>query len=329
MARKLPFAVIRADERRPVAGWMMSGAAWLGIAGAVVVWFAALLLSPTENGSPLLAIVVIAIPLVFYFTAFPWFVNLARRGRRMRAPSALEVLSGERAPVVLLRSFDDDDLIDPSFSATTQIFPGRYEERLVRALRRIGPVVALGRPGEPEPELGASRLYVEDQHWQEAIRYLLREARAVVAIVGRTRGLWWEIELALSHVAPEKLIFFFPYPVEKKIRGSYLRTIFLENPVIGKWLRRSASAAIETERERRYESFRERFGTMLKGPLPARLGGARFLQLGSDGSWCALAPMKPSLLKRVATANFSPELDIPFSKELRPFVQKFESGTAA
>ncbi len=330
MARKLPFPIIRSDERSPAVGWLLSSAAWLGIVGFMLLWFAMMAIIPGETESPFLVLIgVFGIFFAFYFTAFPWFVNLAYRGRRMRAPSAVDILSsGEQAPVVLLRSFDDDDLIDPSFSATTQIFPGRYEERLVEGLRRIGPVLALGRPGEREPELGAARLYVENEHWKEAIIYLIQESRAVVAIVGRTKGLWWEIELALSQVPPEKLIFFFPYPAPKKVRKSYFRAMYFENPVIGQWLRRTTSSEMEAEREQRYQSFRERFGSLFKGALPPALDEVRFLQLDSEGRPLVIAPMKPSLLKRIATANFSPRFDIPFSRELRPFVQKFEVPTA-
>lgn len=258
---------------------------------------------------------------------FPYLEILILRGRKTRAPRALEILSSDdQALVVLLRSFDDDDLIDPSFHATTQIVPGRYEERLIKALHPIGPTVALGRPGESEPELGAARLYVENKYWQEAIRYLLERARAVVAIVGKSQGLWWEIELTLSSVPPGKLIFFFPYPAAERIRNSYLRAIFLQNPVVGKWLRRSAASEMAIERERRYQSFRERFGLMLKGPLPPTLGSVRFLQLDSDGRPLIIEPLAPALLTRLATANFSPQLDIPFSRELRPFVQKVTGG---
>jgi len=65
------------------------------------------------------------------------------RGQKLRAPRALEVLaSDERAPVVLLRSFDDDDLIDPSPSYNVWFayhVARRYEDHLVKALRPIGP----------------------------------------------------------------------------------------------------------------------------------------------------------------------------------------------
>lgn len=315
----LPFPIVRVDERRPAAGWV-------SIFGFVLLWIA--LIVRTTDVYVVVGIVLgLGILAVFYVAAFPRLANLILRGRKLRAPRALDILSsGDRPPVVLLRSFDDDDLIDPTFPATYHIAPGRYEERLVKALRPIGLTVALGRPEEPEPELGAARLYVKNEHWQEAIKYLLEKAGAVVAIVGKSQGLWWEIELALSRVPPVKLLFFFPYPAAKKVRDSYLRTVLLQNPIFGRWLRRSTAPEMEAEREGRYQLFRERFGPAFKGPLPSTLDSARFLHLDSDGRSRLLDPLKPSLLTRLATMNFSPGLDIPFGSELRPFVRKITAG---
>lgn len=63
----------------------------------------------------------------------------------MRTRRATDILSPDsRMPVAILRSFEDDDLIDPYFPTTNQIAPGRYENRLAKPLNAIGPAVALG-----------------------------------------------------------------------------------------------------------------------------------------------------------------------------------------
>lgn len=63
----------------------------------------------------------------------------------MRTRCATDILLHDsRMPVVILRSFEDDDLIDPYFPATNQISPGCYENRLAKALNAIGPAVVLG-----------------------------------------------------------------------------------------------------------------------------------------------------------------------------------------
>jgi hypothetical protein len=324
----LPFPTIRVAERRVTAGWLVSAAGWMSIYGCVlaIVVLMGLMINADGVGGAVPGFGIFA---AFYIFAFPRLVKLIVRGRRMRAPRALDILSRADQPyVVLLRSFDDDDLIDPSFPATAHIAPGRYEERLVNALRPIGPTVALGAPEEPQPELGAARLYVTDAHWHAAIKHLVEKAAAVLAIVGRSQGLWWEIDLALSRVPSRKLLFFFPYPAAKPVRDSYLRTAFLQNPVFGRWLRRSSAPEMEAERERRYQSFRERFGPMFKGSLPTTLDGARFVDLDNEGHARLVDPLRPPLWTRLATMNFSPRLDIPFASELRPFVRKIKGGIA-
>jgi hypothetical protein len=322
----LPFPIIRAEERRPVAGWLLSSAAWVGLYGSAALWLAVTALIIETKGF-IGFVFALGMFGLFYVTVFPRMVRLILRGRKMRSPRANDILSGQsRAPVVLLRSFEDDDLIDPSFPTTSQIAPGRYEERLAKALSAVGPSVALGRPGEPEPELGAARLYVEDKHWQQAISFLLKQATAVVAVVGRSSGLWWEIELALAEVTPEKLLFFFPYPAKKEVRTSYLRTIFLQHPFFGKWLRRKMAPLMESEREERYQVFRERFGPHFKHLLPDRLGSARFLHMDHRGVTHLIQPVQPPLLGRIVTLNFRPSLDVPFKRELKPFVQKVKAG---
>src|SRR5262245_6770014 len=68
-----------------------------------------------------------------------------------------------RAPVIYLRSFHSDKRL-----ARRPLAIGRVvsiyteEEQLVQAVREVGPVVAVGRPGERLPRLGAQRVYLED-----------------------------------------------------------------------------------------------------------------------------------------------------------------------
>jgi hypothetical protein len=73
----------------------------------------------------------------------PYSVRLIRYGQRLRQRSALEVLAQDgRAPVLYLRSFDDDDLEDPTQLRGLSRMRKRAEERIARAARhrsaRIG-----------------------------------------------------------------------------------------------------------------------------------------------------------------------------------------------
>jgi TM2 domain-containing membrane protein YozV len=74
------------------------------------------------------------------------------------------------------------------------------EQELALFMSRIGPVVAIGKPGERLPELGAARLYAADDRWRDRITDLLRQARIVVVRAGNTPNLWWEIDQAMIAV---------------------------------------------------------------------------------------------------------------------------------
>ena len=105
-----------------------------------------------------------------------------------------------RQPVVYLRSFDDDQ-------TAARLSGGRTEEEhLAAMLYHIGPFIAVGRPGEVLPEVGAKRLYANDSEWQGVVEQLIGSARLVVIRTGATTGLHWEIERAVQILAPERLL---------------------------------------------------------------------------------------------------------------------------
>jgi len=289
--------------------------------GILIIGFAASI----EQWGEWVGMGVFAVGILFVGALMPSMVGLIDRGRRMRALPAEQMLRRVGAPVVLLlRSFDDDDLVDLTFTTTYQVVPGRYEARLLKALAPLGPAVALGRPGERDPEMGALRLYVKDKHWQRAIAHLMARATAVVGVVGGTRGLWWEIEFAIRNAPLERLLFFFPYPAPPNMRRSFWRSAFLQHFLWGQYLRRKLLPAIEADRRARYAAFRERINAHLPHPLPESLGDARFIEFSPAGRPRLIAPVKPSFWTRAATLNFNPQMDIPFDRELRPFVARLK-----
>jgi hypothetical protein len=118
-----------------------------------------------------------------------------------------------RAPVIYLRSFQTDK----DFSCRHRILRSLFsvqteEEQLAEVLREIGPVIAIGRPGEVLPSLGANRTYIEDANWQDQVlAWFARAALVVVHIPPEpTEGIAWEIDRSLSDVAPERLVFLVP-----------------------------------------------------------------------------------------------------------------------
>ncbi|MEP7282253.1 MAG: TM2 domain-containing protein [Rubrivivax sp.] len=138
-----------------------------------------------------------------------------RRARRHEALSADEAMARDpRPPVLYLRSFQDDGvaLLAQTGSRWARTVAAAVqaptpEERLARVLADIGPLIAIGKPGEPLPELGAARLYVGHADWQAEVQRLLQRAALVVVRVGASPGVRWEIEQALAALPRSRLVF--------------------------------------------------------------------------------------------------------------------------
>jgi hypothetical protein len=123
--------------------------------------------------------------------------------RQMAAPTAEELLLKDcRRPVLYVRSFDDDDRsFDKVRRWMAWFSPGeggrhavRYEETVVKILTPVGPVIAIGRPSEDLPELGAARTYTSDAEWQSWVVSKHQECSLVLLQAGLSTGLRWEVE---------------------------------------------------------------------------------------------------------------------------------------
>lgn len=122
-----------------------------------------------------------------------------RYGSRHLQPSASELLATDpRPPVLYLRSFSNETTV------------GDEELAISRALEELGPFVAIGRPGERLPQLGAARMYLTDDSWQGEVQSLMARARFVIVAAGDTPGLGWEISQCAKIDDPRKLIFLVP-----------------------------------------------------------------------------------------------------------------------
>jgi hypothetical protein len=132
-----------------------------------------------------------------------------RAGWKYDVRTAEEVVAADpRRPVLYLRSFGVDDQVQvPTRGGWARLMAlSNYaasvspEQELTFMLERIGPVVAIGRPGERLPELGAARLYVGDDDWRRVVGEFMDNAALVVIRAGETANLWWETEEALAPV---------------------------------------------------------------------------------------------------------------------------------
>lgn len=137
---------------------------------------------------------------------------LLYRGKQYAARGMAQAeFQREHPPVVYLRSFSkDESLSGQVFGAliTPKMLAGLVteEEQLAQAVAPIGPLVAIGRPGERLPKPGAIRAYATDAEWKDVVTHWLTTARLVILRPGITQGVWWEMEHAIATARPDRFI---------------------------------------------------------------------------------------------------------------------------
>jgi TM2 domain len=163
---------------------------------------------------------------LFLITARVGF-QLLRSGWKYDVVSAEQLLAIDpRPPVLYLRSFEADSKIvlrpDGFWNKATMLFDYMVtfspEQELAEILNQIGPMVAIGKPGEPLPELGAARLYVADADWKAKVTDMMARSRLVIIRTGSTANLEWEIEQTMTRV-PRRQILFVSLGDAKKTAG--------------------------------------------------------------------------------------------------------------
>ena len=163
------------------------------------------------------------------------FINLLKlylRGKKHLALSVDQILAADhRPPVVYLRSFQDDSKSAAVMSGAAAFYAlvgvaskKTEEEMLADQLTPFGPVIAIGKPGEELPELGAARMYVDSSVWHNEVEGQLDKANLVVIRLGSTEGLWWELELSIGKIKPERLLVIVPHIRDRaKLQAIYDR----------------------------------------------------------------------------------------------------------
>src|SRR5262249_55536794 len=106
------------------------------------------------------------------------------------------------------------------------------EEPLVHVFADFGPVIAIGRPGEALPPVGAARAYVpEGEDWKEKVRELSEQSAWTVMVLGGSQGFQWEVEMVLTLGCPEKVLIVLP-PLTATLlqpRWEVLRQVFRDH----------------------------------------------------------------------------------------------------
>lgn len=186
----------------PLAGRILeiaSAVAGLLAVSLLVIWTLNFVFSSataTIFDKLLLSIAVIALSLFAWRFGVQPLIDV---GSRLRAIGAKEALAADsRPPIIYLRSFVSDRKISDA------------ERALAANLRSVGPMIAIGRPDEILPRLGAFRLYVDDEHWQDAVKELLSRSSHVFLAAGSTPGLKWELEQCAKLLRPDRLAIIVP-----------------------------------------------------------------------------------------------------------------------
>jgi hypothetical protein len=121
-----------------------------------------------------------------------------RRVRAVLALRAQEVRREDRRlPVLLLRSFADDDLAlqrTRAFLVNVTQTKLSLEELIVAQLWEVGPVIAIGQPALEIDPIGAARERIVGPLWQPRVQTLMEESALVVVVLGQSEGLFWEYE---------------------------------------------------------------------------------------------------------------------------------------
>ena len=129
-------------------------------------------------------------------------------------------------------------------------------------------LVAIGRPSEELPALGAARIYVARDRWQQAVADIASVSQLVIWTTGTSEGLRWEISHLLSSL-----------PLQKLIVWAHPHLLRLEAP----------------EREAEWSRFLTLFDDVFQHALPRTLGRTRFLHFDAQGRVMAVRPRRSFL----------------------------------
>lgn len=164
--------------------------------------------------------------------AIPLFIGylVLREAKKYSVQGGESILKNDsRPPVLYLRSFNDEvedrSMVKYVKSISTSnkkdlalTMPSvgfREQDAMGYVFRKIGPYIALGKPGETLPELGSSKIYVPNESWQNTIRDFFRKSKLIIFRAGKTEGLKWELQELVQTVTPRKVAMILPVKDEE------------------------------------------------------------------------------------------------------------------
>ncbi|MFH8678445.1 transferase [Streptomyces lydicus] len=198
------FAPPRPWWRRPVF-LLASGVGYVLLAGGVIAGSTAQRRGYTMPPMTMMGL------LVGGLAAVGAGILILRHTRPRQARGAARALLADgRQPVLYLRSFTDDDIAAQVDDSSAFVSIHSREEQLTGALGAVGPVITVGKPGEPLPRLGAARFYLPLDDWQPTVLRLMELSQLIVLRLGSGDGLWWEVQRARATQPAGKLVLLTP-----------------------------------------------------------------------------------------------------------------------
>ncbi len=142
-----------------------------------------------------------------------WMIT---RSKRLGQPTTEQAMKNDiRPPVLFLRSFQADAKderkrwLNLLFQSKDGV-PLSKEQKLTELMTKNGPVIAVGRLGEKLPQLGAARVYISNELWQESVKMYMSQCKLILIRAGKTSGLKWELKEIINSIDPEKVLIYFP-----------------------------------------------------------------------------------------------------------------------
>jgi hypothetical protein len=187
--------------------------------------------------------------------------RLFRSQRHGRNPSHA-VQTAPRPPILYLRSFGFDSAA--SVTTSSFLYNASPEMLVTERMRPYGPVIAIGRPGEPRPPAGAMRFHVTDEHWEDVIKQILPCCQLVLWVTGNTMGLNWEIQQLIGNLSPQRLLLW-PNMNLQRANHSHVN-----------WKRTGKKRSLE------WKAFVDAHSDLFPKPLPLDITKVRFIAFEQD-----------------------------------------------
>lgn len=155
---------------------------------------------------------------VFIALLFGWGLKYYKFSKRknLELIEYDELLNSSDEFFLYLRSFEDDgesrSLPTSMFTLALKDFM-TYEEEIAKIFKGSN-LIAVGKPNEKVPQLGAKRIYISDETWKEKVSTLADQAKIIIIKPSFSDGLDWEINLLMKKKLMSKTIFYLHFKNE-------------------------------------------------------------------------------------------------------------------